>query len=78
MEVDQFGRKLGKSIQLSFRGAKLECNVLPLHIAKFTQSFPEFVLERFRVREPYVECAYSSDLGLLRGPPSQIRPWTTA
>src|SRR2546425_5764351 len=40
---DQLGCKLGKSIQLSFRGAKLECNVLSLHIAKFTQSFPEFV-----------------------------------
>ena len=51
LKPDQLGRKLGKSIQLSFRGAKLECNVLPFHIAKFTQSFPEFLFEQLRVRE---------------------------
>jgi hypothetical protein len=57
-QPDKLGRELRKSIQLSLRGAKLECNVLSLHIPKFTQSFPEFVLERFRVREPYAERAY--------------------
>ena len=36
LKPDQLGRKLGKSIQPSFRGAKLESNVLPLHIASFT------------------------------------------
>src|SRR5262249_49288272 len=30
------------------------------------ESFPKFFLERLRVRDPYVECAYSCRLGLLR------------
>ena len=66
LEPDQLGRELRKSIQLSFRGAKLECNVLPFHIAKFTQSFPKLLLERLRVCGSDVERAYSSHLGLLR------------
>src|SRR5437588_2321298 len=66
LEPEQLGRKLGKSIQLSFRRAKLKCNVLSLLIAKLTQPSPEFLLERLRVREPYVERTYSSHLGLLR------------
>ena len=36
LEPDQLGRKLRKPIQLSFRRAKIKCNVLPLDIAKFT------------------------------------------
>ena len=42
---DKFGGKLRKSIELSFRRAKFECGVLSLHIAKFTQSFAELLLE---------------------------------
>ena len=53
-------------------GAKLESNGMPLHIAKLLQSFPEFLLERLGVRGSYVECAYSSHLGLLR--PRRERP----
>src|SRR5258707_10830755 len=49
-----------------FRGPKLECDVLSLNMSKFTQPFAKFVLERLRVRGPYVERAYSSNLGLLR------------
>jgi hypothetical protein len=51
LKSDQFGGKFGKSIQLSFPRAKLECNVLPFNMAKFTQSFPEFLFERLRIRE---------------------------
>jgi len=65
LKPDKLGRELRKSIQLSFRGAKLECDVLPLYVAEFTQSFPELVLERLRVSGSYVECAYSRHLGLL-------------
>src|SRR6266542_1851341 len=72
LKSDQFGSKFGKSIQLSFPGAKLECNVLPFNMAKFTQSFPEFLFERLRVREAYVEHTYSSHLGLL--PARRNRP----
>src|SRR4029450_9225232 len=60
LEPDKLGGKLGKSVQLSFRGAKLKRNVLPLQIAKFTQPFPEFLLERLCVRQTDIECAYSS------------------
>ena len=49
LEEDQLGCKLGESIQPTFRGAKLECNVSSLHIAKFTQSFPKPGPERLRV-----------------------------
>jgi hypothetical protein len=42
-------RELGKSIQLSFRRAKLKCNVLPLHIAKFTQSFSDIARDGFPI-----------------------------
>jgi hypothetical protein len=38
----------------------------PYHIDLFTQSFPKFSLERLLVGDPYVECAYPCDLGLLR------------
>src|SRR5262249_43813286 len=62
LEPDKFGRKLRKSIQLAFRGAKFECNVLPLDIAKFTQSLPKFLLEGLRAREAYVGRAYSGHL----------------
>src|SRR5262249_24430545 len=66
LNPDQLGRKIGKPIQLSFRRAELKCNVLPLHIAQFTQSIPEFGLERLRVGEAYVQRTYSSHLGWLR------------
>src|SRR5262249_57464994 len=49
LKPDQLGRKLGKSLEFSFCGAKLKCNVLALRIPKLTQSFPEFFLERLRV-----------------------------
>src|SRR5450756_2196910 len=65
LEPDKLGRELRKSIQLSFRGAKLEYNIFILHIAKLTQSFSKLLLERLRVCESYVECAYSGHLGLL-------------
>ena len=51
---------------MSFRRAKLEYNVLPFQIAKFTQPFVEFFFERLRVCGPNVERAYPSHLGLLR------------
>jgi hypothetical protein len=38
-DPDQFGRELRKTVQFSFRGAKLECNILSLYISKFTQPF---------------------------------------
>src|SRR5262249_30248438 len=76
LEPDKLGRELWKSIQLSFRGAKLECDVLPLYVAEFTQSFPELVLERLRVSGSYVECAYSRHLGLL--PARRERPGSRA
>src|SRR5207302_11435393 len=66
LESDQLASKLGKTIQLSFRRTKLKCNVLPLYKTKFTQSFPEFLLERLRICEADVERAYSSHSGLLR------------
>src|SRR5687767_14006467 len=53
-------------MQLSLRRAKLKCNVFPLYIVKFPQSLPEFVFERLRIREAYVERAYLSHLELLR------------
>src|SRR6266480_3927172 len=72
LKPNQLGHKLWELIQPPSRGAKLKCNVLPFHIAKFTQSFPELPLERLRVCEAYVERAYSSHLGLLR--PRRERP----
>jgi hypothetical protein len=65
LEADQLGRELGKSIQLPFRGAKLKCDILSLHIAKFAQSFTEFLGERLRIGCSNVERAYSSHLRLL-------------
>src|SRR5262249_8788798 len=62
LEPDQLRRKFGQSLQLSFRRAKLKRDVLPFHITKFTESFPEFLLEGFSVCEAYVERAYSSHL----------------
>ena len=44
-EPGQFGSKLWESIQPSFGGAELVCNILPLHIAKFTHSVLEFLFE---------------------------------
>jgi hypothetical protein len=55
LEPDELGREPRKPIQLSLRGAKLEGNVLPLHVAELTRSFAEFLLERIRVRDSYVE-----------------------
>jgi transcriptional regulator with XRE-family HTH domain len=49
LEPDKLGRQFRKSIQLSFRGPKLECDVLSLDIAKYTQPFPEFLPERLCV-----------------------------
>jgi hypothetical protein len=65
LEPDQLGRKLGKSIQPFFRGAKLEFDVSSLDIAELAQSFPESIPERLRVRDPEVERAYASHPGLL-------------
>src|SRR5262249_7358258 len=64
LKPDELGRKLGKSIQLSFCRAKLKCNAFPFLIAKFMQPVLKFFLERLGVCESYVECAYSSHLGL--------------
>src|SRR5262249_12545928 len=72
VEPDQFGRELRKAIQLFFGGAKLEYNVLPLDIAKFTQPFPKIRLEGFRVCDSNIECTYSSYLRLL--PARRHRP----
>jgi TolA-binding protein len=49
---------------------------LPSTLAKFTQSFPEFLLERLRVRHPYVEGAYSCWLRARREatPPPNRKP----
>src|SRR5439155_21430026 len=63
---------------MSFRRPKLERNILPLHITKLTQSFPQFMLERLRVCEAYVECAYSSQLGLLRAAYDRPRGYRAA
>ena len=45
LEPHQFGSKLRESIQSSFGGAELICNILPLYIAKFTHSVLEFLFE---------------------------------
>jgi hypothetical protein len=45
LERDKLDRKFRKSVQPSFRRTKLECNVLPLYITEFTQSYPELLLE---------------------------------
>src|SRR5262249_47382744 len=45
LEPHQFGSKLGESIHPSFGGAELVCNILPLHITKFTHSLLEFLFE---------------------------------
>src|SRR5262249_52817365 len=65
LEPDKLGRKPRKLIELSFCRAKLECNVLPLRIAQFAQSFPDFPLERIRGRDSDVARTYSRDPGRL-------------
>ena len=62
LEPDQLGCKARKSIELSFRRAKLKCNVLPLDIAQFVQCFPKLFFEGLRICETDVEHAYSSYL----------------
>src|SRR5262249_31751897 len=72
LEPDKLGRELRKPIQLSFRGAKLERDVLALHVAEFTQSFAKIGLERLLVRGSDIERAYTCEFGLLS--PRRERP----
>src|SRR5262245_17623407 len=65
LELDQVDRERRNTIHVSFCRAKLECNVLSFHVAKFTQPFPEFLLERLCVCQSLVEGAYSNQFGLL-------------
>src|SRR5215470_16610935 len=44
-EADPEARAIFQSIQPSFGGAELVCNILPFHIAKFTHSVLEFLFE---------------------------------
>ena len=68
LESDKLGREPRKLIQLSFRRAKLEANVLPLYVANFAHSFAEFLLERIRIRDSYVKRAYPNYPRLLPAP----------
>jgi hypothetical protein len=40
LEPNEFNREFRKPIQLPFGGAKFECNVATVHVAKFAQPFP--------------------------------------
>src|SRR5262245_19074824 len=65
LELDQVDRERRKTIHVSFCRAKLESNVLSFHVAKFTQPFPKFLLERLCVCQSLVEGAYPNQFGLL-------------
>src|SRR5262245_55895006 len=65
-EPNEFSCEVRKPIQLSLRGPKLECDILPLRITKCTQSVPQLTCERFCVRRSDVEDANARHFGLLR------------
>ena len=65
LEPDKFCREPGKSIRLSFRRAKIECDVLALNVTKFTQSFPKICFKKLSVSISQVKGTHPRNFSLL-------------
>src|SRR5262249_40235189 len=65
LESNEFGCEFREPVQLSFRGAKFECDIVPLRVTEFTHSLTKFFGERFRVRRSDIKDTDTRQFGLL-------------
>jgi hypothetical protein len=66
--MDQFGRKIGKPLDLPFSGPKLDGHILTFHVTQFVEPLPECIKKMSTGRQgARPENSYAGQFRLLRG-----------